>query len=200
MKQMMRRAAAAGLALVLAVGPAALASEAMGNEIVGSRTGVSPATELTKQVFWSDTYSDLRTEHYVTYSPNADVRAAVAYGDKILTRATLSSMAQSLEAQGQRVVTGVNGDYYVLSTGAPLGLVMTDGVVRSAASLSSSYRYAVGFQEDGSAFIGKPVITVTATFLGQTLSVGGGINRVRTEKDGYVLLNSDFSALSLIHI
>ena len=194
MKQMMRRAAAAGLALVLAVGPAALASEAMGNEIVGSRTGVSPATELTKQVFWSDTYSDLRTEHYVTYSPNADVRAAVAYGDKILTRATLSSMAQSLEAQGQRVVTGVNGDYYVLSTGAPLGLVMTDGVVRSAASLSSSYRYAVGFQEDGSAFIGKPVITVTATFLGQTLSVGGGINRVRTEKDGYVLLNSDFSA------
>lgn len=91
---------------------------------------LSQGTELGKNIFWSDTYSDLRTEHYITYAPNENVTPTVAYGSKVLTRATLTSMAQGLESQGRRVVSGINGDFYVLATGAPVGLLVTDGVLQ----------------------------------------------------------------------
>ena len=190
MKHIRRRGAALSLAILLAVSPVAAASEAMGHDLHTGRSELSVGTTLTKQIFWSDTYSDLRTERYFTYTPNTSVNPTVAYGDTVLSRATLTSMAQSLEAQGKRVIAGTNGDYYVMATGNPVGLVITDGIVRSA----SPYNYAVGFREDGTAFIGKPDISVTATFHGNTLAVYGGINKVRSETGGYYLFTDDFSA------
>ena len=50
-------------------------------------------TELTHQIFWSDTYSDLRTERYFTYTPNKNVTPVVAYGDKVTSRETLTTKA-----------------------------------------------------------------------------------------------------------
>ena len=188
MKHIRRRGAALSLVLLLAVSPVAAASEAMGHDLHTGRSELSVGTTLTKQIFWSDTYSDLRTERYFTYTPNISVNPTVAYGDKVLSRATLTSMAQSLEAEGKRVIAGTNGDYYVMATGNPVGLVITDGVIRSA----SPYNYAVGFRADGTAFIGKPDISVTATFHGNTLAVYGGINKVRSETGGYYLFTDDF--------
>lgn len=190
MKHLKRRCLAIGLALLLAAGPAAHASEALGHEIHNGTMELSQGTGLTKQIFWSDTYSDLRTERYFTYSPSLNVSPTVAYGDKVLSRATLTSMAETLEAQGKRVVAGVNGDYYVMATGTPVGLVVTDGVIRSA----SPFNYAIGFREDGTAFIGQPNIAVTATFRGQTFAVNGSINKVRGTERGYYLLTEDFHA------
>ena len=130
MKQWIRRGAALGLALALTV-TAASASQAMGWDVHTGRAPLSRGASLGKNVFWSDTYSDLRTEYYVEYSPNASVVPTVAYGSKVTDRVTLSGMAQTLESQGKRVVSGLNGDWYVLSTGAPTGLVVTDGIVRA---------------------------------------------------------------------
>lgn len=122
MKRWMQRGAAFGLALLMTAGAAgASASDALGWEIHTGRVPLSQGTELGKNIFWSDTYSDLRTEHYITYAPNENVTPTVAYGSKVLTRATLTSMAQGLESQGKRVVSGINGDFYVLATGAPSG-------------------------------------------------------------------------------
>ena len=117
MKQWIRRGAALGLALALTV-TAASASQAMGWDVHTGRAPLSQGASLGKNVFWSDTYSDLRTEYYVEYSPNASVVPTVAYGSKVTDRVTLSGMAQTLESQGKRVVSGLNGDWYVLSTGA----------------------------------------------------------------------------------
>ena len=94
----------------------------MGWDVHTGRAPLSQGASLGKNVFWSDTYSDLRTEYYVEYSPNASVVPTVAYGSKVTDRVTLSGMAQTLESQGKRVVSGLNGDWYVLSTGAPTGL------------------------------------------------------------------------------
>ena len=195
MRQFAKRAAALGLALVMTV-TTALASEALGHDLRGGVTPLSVGTSLTNNVFWSDTYSDLRNERYTSYTPNRDVVPTVAYGNKVLSRATLTSMAQGLESQGQRVVSGINGDYYVLATGAPLGMVVTDGVLRS----SSSWHLAVGFKEDGTAFIGTPNLSIVATFGGKGYQVTGGINKVRKihsstdNTGGLVLLTSDFSS------
>ena len=198
MKQFGKRAAALGLALVLTAGATlASASDAMGWEVHTGKVGLSLGADLGKNIFWSDSYSDLRTEYYVSYTPNASVTPTVAYGDKVLSRATLTSMAQGLEAQGKRVVSGINGDYYVMATGAPVGMVVSGGVLRSTPAYNDSW--AVGFQADGSAFIGAPVLSVTASFQGQTLSVSGGVNKVRTlteasGRGGLTLLTSDFSS------
>ena len=195
MKHFTKRLSAAGLALSLLAGQSAMASEAMGHDLHESTTRLSAGTSITKELFWSDTYSDLRTGQYLTYVPNADVTPAVAYGgDWVLNKATLTAMAQSLEAQGRRVVGGANGDFYVVATGQPLGIVVTEGVVRS----SSSYHYAIGFRTDGTAFIGQPGMTVTATMNGERVNVPGGINKVRqlTGKDngGLLLLTGDFGS------
>ena len=95
----------------------------------------------------------------------------VAYGPNIPAKATLTSMAKALEEYGGRVLAGANGDYFVVATGVPLGMVTTWGVLRS----SSSYLYAVGFDADGKAFIGKPELTVGVELKGQSLAAMGAI-------------------------
>ena len=198
MKRWMQRGAAFGLALLMTAGAAgASASDALGWEIHTGRVPLSQGTELGKNIFWSDTYSDLRTEHYITYAPNENVTPTVAYGSKVLTRATLTSMAQGLESQGKRVVSGINGDFYVLATGAPVGLLVTDGVLRSTQPYNVSW--AIGFRADGTAFIGTPNVSVAAVLGGQAYSVSGGVNKVRKPSasdgsGGLTLLTSDFAS------
>lgn len=188
MNRFSTRAAAAALALILGLSPAASASVALGDDIRSNSVSISQNTDLTTGSFWSSTYSDLRTERYFTYKPNENVAPVVSFGDTVLTKSTLSAMAQTLEAGGKRVVGGLNGDYFVVATGVPLGMVITDGVLRS----SASYLNAVGFNADGTVFIGQPQLSVTATFSGHTLIVAG-VNKIRTATDGYFLLTDDFS-------
>ena len=196
MKQFLRRGAALGLALAMTV-TAASASQALGWDLHTGTAPVSVGTTLTTNHFWSDTYSDLRTEHYVTYTPSADVTPTVSYGEKVTDRVTLTGMAQQLESQGKRVVSGLNGDWYVLSTGAPVGIVVTDGVVRAAGYYKSSW--AIGFYADGTAFIAQNGLSMSVTLGGTALNLSGGINKVRktTASDGsggLTLLTSDFAA------
>ena len=195
MKKMMRRGAALGLALAMTV-TAAGASNALGWDVHKSSVPVSQGTTLGKNVFWSDTYSDLRTEYFVSYTPNENVTPTVAYGNKVLSKATLSSMAQTLESQGKRVVSGLNGDWYVVATGATTGLVVTDGIVRATPYYTTAW--AIGFQEDGSAFIAQTGLTTTVNFGGQDYKLTGAINKVRqTNKNGVgglTLLTSDFAS------
>jgi len=190
MRKLSFRAAALILSLILTFGPAASASWAMGSKTHLGTTRLAEGVEYTRQYLWSATYSDLRTERYIEYTPNALVQPVVSYGNSILSKSTLSSMAAALEAGGKRVIGGINGDYFVVSTGAPLGMVVTGGVLRS----SSSYLYALGFDADGNAFIGKPELSITAVLNGHTLSVAGGLNKVRTDKGSYVLYTSDYAA------
>lgn len=189
-----RKLTALGLTLALILPQTALASDALGHDLHTANRPLSQGTALATGWFWSDTYSDLRTERYLTYTPNTAVTPTVAYGDNVIDKATLTAMAKALESQGKRVVGGTNGDFYVMATGQPLGLVVTDGVVRS----SSSYHYAVGFRADGTAFIGQPQLRITATLPTARVNVSGGINKVRqvTNADGggLTLLTGDFAS------
>ena len=194
MKQTIRRGAALVLALTMTV-TAASASQAMGWDLHTARVPLSQNTAIDKNIFWSDSFSDLRTEHYIEYAPTPDVVPTVAYGNKVTDRVTLSDMAKSLESQGQRVVSGINGDWYVLATGAPTGLVVTDGVVRATPYYNNAW--AIGFNADGTAFIGQPGLTLSVSFGGQGYALGGGINKVRQQSKngigGLTLLTSDFA-------
>lgn len=177
------------LALTFLVTPA-MASQALGWELVRSETVIGPGVSLTTQKLWGDSRSDYRTEQFVTYTPGQGVSPVVAYGPNIPAKATLTAMAKALEEYGGRVLAGANGDYFVVATGVPLGMVTTWGILRS----SSSYLYAVGFDADGNAFIGKPELTVRAEMKGQSLAAMGGYNKSRVAKDGLTLFSGDFGA------
>lgn len=199
MKQLLQRILSAGLALSLVCSLAvpALASEAMGEELTDRTTVLNEETELSTQVFWSSAYSDLRTEHLVTYEPNRDVKPIVTYGGALTERSTVSAMAKRLESEGSRVVAGLNGDFYNVNTGLPIGLVVTDGLLRS----SDAGHHAVGFRKDGSAVLGKPGLKVQAALgyygEGTTTEVVRqimGINKVRVSTGGIFLYTYDFNS------
>lgn len=62
MKHWMKQITAAAMALSLSIGQAALASDALGHDLHAGTTALSQGAALTQGYFWSDTYSDLRTE------------------------------------------------------------------------------------------------------------------------------------------
>ncbi|MCD7946937.1 MAG: phosphodiester glycosidase family protein [Oscillospiraceae bacterium] len=183
-----QRALALTLALACALAPAAAASQAMGTELKRETSEIATGTTLTSETIWSDTYSDFRKEWFFTYTPNTQVTPTVSYGENVSKLETLSTMAKRLESQGKRVVSGINGDYFVFATGNPIGIVITDGVIR----VCTPYFYGIGFLPDGTAFIKKHDITISASFLGENNAVNGGINKVRTVEGGYFIFTEDF--------
>ncbi len=185
---MTRRALALFLVLTLLLAPAALASQALGWELYQTDTVLGSGLSVSSQVLWGDSKQDYRREQYAVYTPGQGTSPVVCYSSYVPTTATLTNMAKGLEEYGYRVLAGANGDYFVMSTGVPLGMVVSYGVLRS----SSSYHYAVGFDADGAAFVGKPDLRITASFHGCDLTVSGGYNKSRNAKDGYFLYSSDF--------
>lgn len=183
----LRRIAALVLAVALLPLPRARASQAIGSEVHEFIKPLGPGVELHTGRLWSATYSDLRTERYLTYTPNPGVTPAVAFGSSLSSKQTVPAMAKGFEAYGRRVLAGVNGDYYVVATGVPLGMVLTNGVLRS----SPGYHPAVGFLPDGSAIAGYPQLTMYISMLGTRYGVGA-LNKTRTVEYGIHLFTSEF--------
>ena len=106
MRSILRRAAALVLgAAVLCT--SALASEAMGSRIYSYTLDICDQTTLTREVMWSASKSDLRTENYVTYTPSSSVSPVVSYGSNVVDKQTVYSMAKGLERGG---VGGTRGE------------------------------------------------------------------------------------------
>ena len=144
--------------LLSGISLSAQASEALGEDLTAKDTLLNYETQLSTNVFWSTSYSDLRTENLITYTPNEDVTPIVTYGSVLTSRNTVSSAAKTLESQGYRVVAGINGDFYNVGNGLPIGIVITEGQLRST---DGGY-HAIGFRADGTAVIGKPAVKVSA--------------------------------------
>ena len=198
MKQFFRKTLALVLALslVLSLGLSAAASDAMGEDLAALDTLLHQETQLSTNTFWSAAYNDLRTENLITYTPNPDVTPMVTYGQVLTDRSSVTDMARELESQGWRVVAGINGDFYNVNTGLPIGLVITEGQLRS----SDGGYYAVGFRSDGTAVIGKPGVKVTANlgyFGADGLEVTrqlAAVNKARVSEGGTYLYTYDFNA------
>ena len=187
------------LSLISALTLPAAASNALGEDLSAKDTLLHQETQLSTNVFWSTTYSDLRTENLITYTPNKAVTPIVTYGDALTDRSSVADTAALLEEDGYRVVAGINGDFYNVSTGLPIGMVVTEGLLRS----SDAGYYAIGFRADGSAILGKPGVKVSAN-LGYAVDDGFGnstelvrpvaaVNKARTNS-GLYLYTYDFNA------
>lgn len=202
MKKILQRTLALALTLAL-VGPMAVtarASNAMGEDLTKQDTLLNEQTRLSTNVFWSTTYSDRRTENLITYTPNSRVTPIVTHGGVLTDRSTVSATAKALEARGQRVVAGINGDFYNTSTGLPIGITVSQGQLIS----SDGGYYAIGFRGDGSAVMGKPQLKVSLDLgydvqdaYGTSIRVVrpvAGVNKSRVSAGGIYLYTYDFNS------
>ena len=94
----LRRVGAALLALAVSVSLAlpAAASEALGEDLSAKDTTLHQGTALSRNVFWSSTYSDLRTENLITYSPSSQVKPMVTFGESLTQCRSVSTAAKAL--------------------------------------------------------------------------------------------------------
>ncbi len=157
-----RRLTAAALALFIlftAAQPVS-ASQALGSNLTDRSVTLAQGTTLTSRYMWSASKSDLRAEHYITYTPGGSVTPMVYGGAYVTSSSTVSAAAAAVERQGLRVVGAINGGFFNPDS-TIVGTLMTDGVVRSL----DLYNYAmVGFTGDGHVFIDESVPVKTASW------------------------------------
>ncbi len=129
-------------------------------------------------------------EHYITYHPGGNAVPCLWYGTSALgDKATFETAAFDIEAEGKRVLAGTNGDYFVLSSGQPVGIVISNGRLIT----SDDGNPALGFFEDGSAFFGTPQLQLGLTIRGSAYRLSG-INR-SIRKNGFFLYSSDYGSM-----
>ena len=175
-------------AMLLSLVPA-YASEAYGDWMASREVTVNEGTTLHTETYWSTYYSDRRQETYFTYSPNSSVSPIVSYAGSVTARQTGSAAAAQLEAQGYRVVAGVNGDFFD-SNGVPTGILVSDGKLFS----SDGGNYAVGFTADGTAMIGRPALQLRGGLNGEAGKYIAGFNKARSPQGGIYAYTYEFKA------
>ncbi len=182
------RFSAALLALFLFMTPVSVFADVLGKPTSARRTQYAQGTILHVNTFDNPDVGQ-QTEHYITYTPNPDVTPILTNGDSIYGKRTLSQANQQLNSQGIYTAAGINADFFSFQTGVPMSNVIIDGKVLSkdAGSLA-----AIGFQEDGSAFMGTlPIVTTITTPLGE-MTVDC-INKYR-QPYAFYLFTDDFGA------
>ncbi len=130
-------------------------------------------------------------ERVLLYTPGQGSSAMVAYGSSLRGLSTAKYVSNWLTTNGYEPVAGANGDFYMTDTGIPIGIVATDGVLRS----SDRGQYALGILADGSVFIGKPSLSVSVATASETMINIDYVNKT-IQNYGTYLLNSDYSATS----
>jgi len=179
-KRFMRAVAlTAAVCIILTTGAFA---DVLGTKIMGYQSLLGAGMELAKGVYW--TGSDYQCENYITYSPNTTVHPAVVSGSKVCNYGNFGSMANLLEKQGEHVVAGMNGDYFVVATNMPLGIVIQNGELLS----SDEGHYGIGFNSDGTVLYGLPAINVGVTIDGSAFTFNS-LNKNR--QDGEAVVYTD---------
>ena len=109
-------------------------------------------------------------------------QAVVWSGSSVTERNTVSAMAEQARANGHTVVAAVNGDFYNVDTGAPIGIVIHNGELLSS---DGSYVFAAGFRPDGSTLIGKPALRYVLSRNG-ALSGSFALNKQQSDNGPFV--------------
>ena len=200
MKKFAKRLTALALALALTAGAleqTALASMALGDELVDRTVELAEGVSWTAQSLWAESKSDLRTENYLTYTPGSGVTPVIYNGTYVASRSTVEAAAAALEAQGYRVIAGINGGFFN-SNGTIVGILMTEGVIRS---LDLYNGILLGFTRDGHVFIDESGRTMTKTVSWKTQNgpkqynlVGFNAARNNDALGGLYLYNQDYAS------
>lgn len=131
-------------------------------DVLGTVTGqytteLGAGTQLYNVTYQSDSVGK-QTEYYVEYTPNTEAVPVVENGSSVWGTRTIYRAAWYLENNGYRPLIGINGDFFSFKTGIPMGISVSEGEILTK---TDGELDAVGFADDGSAFIDKLDIKTT---------------------------------------
>jgi hypothetical protein len=119
----------------------------IGNVYYSSHLRIFDGADFSEIYAGNDTNGVERAYTVTADFASSSLQPVVFAGD-VSSRYVLDTMVNTLEAQGLKVVAGVNGDIFDTSTGCTMGLTIHDGVI-----VSSGYdpKFAISFDETGKA-------------------------------------------------
>lgn len=183
---MFRRASALLLTLSLLAGTA---GASIGSYVTQDGLELSDTAHLVQGRAYNDSVpGKYQNEQLVEYRPESGLRPIVAYGNTLYGRSDISYVENWLKGQGFTATASINGSFFTMSNGVPIGCVITNGIVRS-----SDNRNSVGFRADGTAVIGTPGLEMRVTFPNGT-ATPVHYNKTLSAPNGLVLYSRDFDA------
>lgn len=190
----MRKWIAGLTAFMLAISPLAsyqAYGASLGDPLYSKSLVFNEGTILANGVYWSSQAGDKITENYIEYSPGGTVIPIISHGNDVYGAASFRAVTAKEKSKGVYVLAGVNGDFFEMSTGIPIGMTIENGILKT----SESFLYnSVGFYGDGRAVIGKANMNIRLD--GPTLKEGIGqlhLNKKLTTVSGVVLYTVDFA-------
>ncbi len=158
MKKLLCRFTAAFLAALMIFTP--LTANALYRGVLGDVYYIK-STQLAAGVDFTEYHSvtdGLNERAYVfEYRPSEGSLPIVAFGDSLTGSSKVTTLAKHEQKNGYDVIGGVNGDFYSLKTGVPLGTAIRDGRLIT----DDDKNNAVGFTADGETVFGNPDISFT---------------------------------------
>lgn len=163
-------------------------ADILGTVIGSSEADFGGGTYLYNVTYKSDQASvGVQNEYYVEYTPNDEVVPVVENGYTVWGKRNITNAAKYVSQSGYRPLIGINGDFFSLQTGIPMGVSVSDGEILTKID---GYIDAIGFREDGSAFVDGLDIKTTLIHNGQSANVEC-INRYYTKDYTPICLLTD---------
>ena len=184
-----RRAAALALALLLSL-PTVYA--AAGEQKIQTSTQIVDGLTYRNTVTVND---GSRVESFsMELSPDSDVWPILVQGDAtIYGGASIKSAVASVQDQGYHVLGAINSDFFFMSEGVPIGMVVEDGVYKS----SNTGENALVIADGWASILEEPEVDMWLENeeTGYTLT-GLSFNKPRVDGGGPVLYNHYYSNVS----
>lgn len=124
-------------------------------------------------------------EHILTYEPGGDVMPMVVYGDTLYGRSTMDYMREYMKEKGYTVAGAVNAAFFDLKNGLPMGMVVTESVLRASGS-----GITLGVEEDGSILLDDVTLEVRGAWKDEDILLH--YNQLLTDGNGMVLYSRDY--------
>ena len=160
-----------------------LTTSALGASILQmSRLPLADSLELNEYFLINE---GSQKEHILTYAPGGDVMPMVVYGDTLYGRSTMDYMREYMKEKGYTVVGAVNAAFFDLKNGLPLGMVVTDGILRASGS-----GVTLGVEDDGGILLGDVTLEVRGAWKDEDILLH--YNQLLTDGNGMVLYSGDY--------
>ena len=188
-KSFSRRAAAFTLALLLAL-PTVYAD-------AGERK-LQTSTQIVDGLTYRNTITvnnDRRIESFsMELAPGGSARPILLQGSEtVYGGANINTAVSNARSQGWNVLGAVNTDFFAMSNGVPLGIVIENGVFKSGTSGEN----AMAITNDLVSIVESPRVAVSLyDHTSDVTTVPNSFNKARSATGGIYLLNGYFSGVS----
>ncbi len=130
---------------------------------------ISDGLVLYENTFLSDQNGvGEQRENYFHYTPGSKTLPIVTVGKYVYGGENITKVYEYLKEKGEYAVGGINGDFFALQTGIPMGHAVIDGKIVTD---ENELLPAIGFKEDGSAFISDYKLDITMWADGEKTSL-----------------------------